>query len=128
MERPWLGAKLQTVTAEIAESLGLERPVGVLVASVEPGGPAAQAGLKAGDVIARSTARRSTIPTPSTTASPPSRSAAPRSSGVLRAGREHDATVALQTAPETAARGDRHRARARRLTAPRWQSLAGARR
>src|SRR6202035_4155502 len=36
VRRPWLGAKLQNVTAEIAEGLGLKRPTGALVASVVP--------------------------------------------------------------------------------------------
>ena len=49
--RPWLGVDTQEVTAEIAESLGMKRPGGVLVASVYPGGPADKAGLKPGDVI-----------------------------------------------------------------------------
>ncbi len=52
VKRAWLGAKLQEVTPEIAESLGLKRQSGALVASVVPGGPAARAGLKAGDLIA----------------------------------------------------------------------------
>jgi Do/DeqQ family serine protease len=51
VRRPWLGAKLQAVTAEIAESLGLPRPMGALVASLTEGGPAAEAGIKRGDVI-----------------------------------------------------------------------------
>jgi Do/DeqQ family serine protease len=51
VKRPWLGAKLQEVTPEIAESLGLKRPSGALVASVAAGGPAARAGIKTGDVI-----------------------------------------------------------------------------
>jgi Do/DeqQ family serine protease len=51
VKRPWLGAKLQPVTADIADSMGLKRPAGALIASVTPNGPAAQAGLKAGDVI-----------------------------------------------------------------------------
>ena len=51
VRRPWLGAKLQTVTPEIAESLGLPRPTGALVASLTEGGPAAEAGVKRGDVI-----------------------------------------------------------------------------
>jgi Do/DeqQ family serine protease len=51
VKRPWLGAKLQQVTPEIAEGLGLQRPVGALVASVVGGSPAAQAGIKTGDLI-----------------------------------------------------------------------------
>ncbi len=51
VKRPYLGAKLQDVTRDIADSFGLDRPVGAVVASVEPGSPAAQAGLITGDVI-----------------------------------------------------------------------------
>ena len=51
MVRPWLGARLQPVDGEIATSLGLERPTGVLVTSVYDKGPAAEAGLKRGDAI-----------------------------------------------------------------------------
>jgi len=49
--RPWLGVNGQTVTGEIAESLGLDRPAGVLVADVYPGSAAARAGVRDGDVI-----------------------------------------------------------------------------
>ena len=51
VKRPWLGAQLQTVTAEIAESIGLKRPAGALVAQVMASGPAARAGLRTGDLI-----------------------------------------------------------------------------
>ncbi|MDE2378959.1 DegQ family serine endoprotease [Bradyrhizobium sp.] len=51
VKRPWLGAKLQAVTPDIAESLGLRSPTGALVASVVPNGPAAKAGLKSSDLI-----------------------------------------------------------------------------
>jgi Do/DeqQ family serine protease len=51
VKRPWLGAKLQEVTPEIADSLGLKRPSGALVANVAATGPAARAGIKTGDVI-----------------------------------------------------------------------------
>ncbi len=40
VKRPWLGARLQAVTPEIAESLGLKRPAGALVASVTATSPA----------------------------------------------------------------------------------------
>ncbi len=49
--RPWLGVGVQTVTADLAASLGLDRPAGVLVKSLRPGSPLAEAGLKTGDVI-----------------------------------------------------------------------------
>ncbi|MGV7212161.1 DegQ family serine endoprotease [Bradyrhizobium sp. UFLA05-112] len=51
VKRPWLGARLQGVTPDIAESLGLRSPTGALVASVVSNGPAAKAGLKASDLI-----------------------------------------------------------------------------
>jgi Do/DeqQ family serine protease len=51
VKRPWLGARLQTVTPEIAETLGLKLPNGALVASVTPNSPAARAGLKLSDLI-----------------------------------------------------------------------------
>jgi Do/DeqQ family serine protease len=51
VKRPWLGAKLQEVTPDIADSLGLQRPSGALVASVVADSPAARAGIKTGDVI-----------------------------------------------------------------------------
>jgi Do/DeqQ family serine protease len=51
VRRPWLGASLQNVTKDIADSIGLDRPVGALVSEVVEGGPAAQAGLRRGDVI-----------------------------------------------------------------------------
>ncbi len=51
VRRGWLGVHIQTVTEELAETLGLDRPRGALVASVIEGGPAEQAGVKPGDVI-----------------------------------------------------------------------------
>jgi serine protease Do len=49
--RGWLGVKIQNVTDEIAESLGLDRARGALVASITDKGPAQQAGLEVGDII-----------------------------------------------------------------------------
>jgi Do/DeqQ family serine protease len=48
---PWIGADLQPVTADIAETLGLDRPSGVLVTEVAPDSPAAKAGLAVGDLV-----------------------------------------------------------------------------
>ena len=51
VQRPWLGASLQAVTPDIADSLGLDTPSGALVAKVHAKGPAAKAGLQAGDIV-----------------------------------------------------------------------------
>jgi Do/DeqQ family serine protease len=50
VQRPWLGANLQAVTPDIAESIGLDRPAGALVKQIHPASPAAPA-LEMGDVI-----------------------------------------------------------------------------
>ncbi len=49
--RPWFGATGQAVSSEIAESLGFDRPGGVLVDNVFPDSPAERGGLEPGDVI-----------------------------------------------------------------------------
>ncbi len=51
VSRGWIGVQIQPVTPEIAESLGLAKPEGALVAGVQPGSPAETARLKASDVI-----------------------------------------------------------------------------
>jgi Do/DeqQ family serine protease len=51
VKRPWFGARLDSVDREKAEALGLDRPSGALVASVVDKGPAAEAGIRRGDVI-----------------------------------------------------------------------------
>jgi Do/DeqQ family serine protease len=100
VERPWLGAKLQAVTADIADSLGLKRPVGALVANVQRESPAAQAGLKPGDLIVSVDGqavddvnafnyRFATKPLGGSARL-----------GVLRSGREQELSVALRTAPD----------------------------
>ena len=49
--RGWLGVKIQSVTDDIAETMGLERPRGALIADVTKSGPAEKAGIEAGDVV-----------------------------------------------------------------------------
>jgi serine protease Do len=49
--RGWLGVKIQTVTEEMADSLGMKKTEGALVMDVTKGSPADKAGIKSGDVI-----------------------------------------------------------------------------
>jgi Do/DeqQ family serine protease len=101
VKRPWLGAKLQLVTPDIAEGLGLKRPIGALVGSVAPDSPAGRAGLKTGDLILAVDGQ--TIEDPNAFdyrfATKPLGGAAQL--GVLRGGREAKIPVALETAPDT---------------------------
>jgi Do/DeqQ family serine protease len=101
VKRPWLGAKLQNVTPDIAESLGLKRPAGALVATVGEKSPALRAGLKTGDLIVAIDGqvvddqnafdyRFATKPL-----------GGQAQLGILRNGKEAKLTVALETAPET---------------------------
>ena len=49
--RGWLGVRIQTVTPDLAQSLGLDRPYGALVATILEDSPAEKSGIKAGDII-----------------------------------------------------------------------------
>ncbi len=51
LQRPWVGASTETVTADLAKVLKLDRPIGAIVGDLHPNGPVARAGLKQGDVI-----------------------------------------------------------------------------
>ena len=48
-----IGVQIDQVTKEVAESIGLGKPTGAMVRSVESGGPADKAGVEAGDIITR---------------------------------------------------------------------------
>jgi Do/DeqQ family serine protease len=105
--RPWLGADLQSVTPELAASLNLETPNGVLVAAVASDGPASTAGIKVGDLVTSIdgeavddlgslTYRLATRPI-----------GGQAKLGVVRSGKLYTATVALEAAPEKPARDKR---------------------
>lgn len=51
VRRPWFGAAGQTVTPDIAATMKLKRPVGILINNVYPKGPAERAGIRVGDVV-----------------------------------------------------------------------------
>jgi Do/DeqQ family serine protease len=100
VRRPWLGAKLQPVTPDIAESLNLKRPVGALVSSVAAKSPAARAGLKTGDLIVAVDG----LPIDDANAFDYRFATKPLGGhaqiGIMRGGREVNVPVALETAPE----------------------------
>jgi Do/DeqQ family serine protease len=102
VRRPWLGAKLQAVTPEIAEGLGLKRPSGALVASVTPKSPAARAGLKTGDLIVAVDGQPVDDPNAFDYRFATKPLSGKAQLGVVRANHDVQVAVALETAPETA--------------------------
>lgn len=57
IRRPWIGARVQSMSEEISHALGLRSTSGVIVVEVEGGGPAEAAGIRRGDVIRRAKSR-----------------------------------------------------------------------
>src|SRR5262245_26389937 len=102
VKRPWLGARLQAVTPEIAESLGLRRPAGALVASITPGSAAARAGIKTGDLIVSVDGQAVDDPNAFDYRFATKTLGGSARVVVLRNGRATATAVALETAPDTA--------------------------
>jgi Do/DeqQ family serine protease len=102
VKRPWLGARLQAVTPEIADSLGLKRPAGALVASVAPASPAARAGLKSSDLIIAIDGQPIDDPNAFDYRFATKVIGGNARIGVVRAGRELAVTVVLEALPDTA--------------------------
>jgi Do/DeqQ family serine protease len=101
VKRPWLGARLQVVTPEIAESIGLKRPIGALVASVTPASPAARAGLKTGDLIVAVDGQSIDDPNAFDYRFATKSLGGSAKLGIMRSGKEVAASVALETLPDT---------------------------
>ena len=106
VKRPWLGASLQPVNTDIAESLGLDRPRGVLVTRVFPKSPAEEAGLKVGDLIM--TIDGLTIDDPDSFGYHfvTKEIGSTAKLGILRNGRGRDLSLPLKRAPETVPRDE----------------------
>jgi Do/DeqQ family serine protease len=100
VRRPWLGAKLQAVTPEIAEGLGLKRPSGALVASITPKSPAARAGLKTGDLIVAVDGQPVDDPNAFDYRFATKPLSGKAELGVVRSNRDMKVAVALETAPD----------------------------
>ena len=101
VKRPWLGAKLQAVTPEIADSLGLKRPTGALVASITPTSPAARSGLKTSDLIVAVDGQPVDDPNAFDYRFATKAIGGNARLGVMRAGKEVALSVVLEAAPET---------------------------
>ena len=101
VRRPWLGAKLQALTQDIAEGLAMQRPTGALIADLNARGPLAEAGVKRGDVILSVDGQDVDDPEALgyRLGTKPLGGAA--SLGVLRAGKKLALTIKLTAAPET---------------------------
>jgi S1-C subfamily serine protease len=92
------------VTPEIADSLALKRPSGVLVAGVASGSPAARAGLRTGDLIVAIDGQSVEDPNAFDYRFATRSLGGEAQLGVVRAGRETRLTVPLETAPEPSSR------------------------
>ncbi|HLY81191.1 MAG TPA: PDZ domain-containing protein, partial [Caulobacteraceae bacterium] len=105
--RPWLGARLQSVTPEVAKTMGLSRPNGALVADVWPGGAAARAGLKQGDLVTAVDGAPVVDAAGLNYAVANHRPGEAMKVGVRRGGAEQTLTVQAEAAPATPARDER---------------------
>jgi len=105
--RPWLGARTQPVTAEIARSLGMAAPVGALVADIWPGGPAQRAGLRQGDVVVSVDGQPLTDGAGLTYAISAHRPGDTIRLGVRRGGAEQTLNLRAEPAPATPAKDER---------------------
>jgi Do/DeqQ family serine protease len=101
VKRPWLGARLQAVTPEIAETLGLKTPTGALVANVTPNSPAAKAGLKLSDLVVGVDGQPVEDPNAFDYRFATRPLGGTAQIDVQRAGKPVKLTIALETAPDT---------------------------
>jgi S1-C subfamily serine protease len=105
--RPWLGARLQSVTPDVARSLGLARPAGAVVADVWAGGAADRAGLKQGDVIVAVDGRPVVDAATTNYAVGTHKPGDTVQIGVRRGGRDQELALRAEAAPATPAREER---------------------
>ncbi len=103
---PWIGAQFQEVTADIAEGLGIDRPRGALVAEIDPDSPAAVAKIATGDLVISVDGVETDDPKSLNYRLATKGIGATVKVGIIRAGKEYQATLALEAAPETVPRDE----------------------
>jgi serine protease Do len=106
--RPWLGAAVQPVTREIAESVGLKTVQGVIIRSVYPGSPAEKGSLKTGDIILAVAGTAVSSPEDFKYRLALSKIGAPVTFDVFKGGAQQAVEIAL-AAPPARAKGDAHK-------------------
>jgi serine protease Do len=100
VKRGWLGVTIQDVTRELAESFGMKRPAGALIADILADSPAAKSELHIGDVVVEYEGRRIVVSSdlpPLVGQTPPG---TPAKLMVLRGGRTLAVTVTINDLPE----------------------------
>ncbi len=107
VRRPWIGTSVQPVSADIAASLGLERPNGVLVTSIQEDSPAARAGIRVGDLILSVGGAEVDDPDAYGYRLATKKVGGETSFEVLRDGEAFTVDISLERAPETVARDTR---------------------
>ena len=100
LDRPWLGLQTQPVTGEIAEAMGLEHPVGILIDQLHPESTFAAAGLKSGDILLSINAEEVNAPTELAFRTATLGTGGTAELRFLRGGEEHTTSVALAPAPD----------------------------
>ncbi|MBO3759971.1 DegQ family serine endoprotease [Ciceribacter sp. L1K22] len=106
-ERPYVGASFDPVTSDVAEALGLDRPLGALVVRVVEGGPADKAGLKPGQVIVSVNGVPVEHPDALGYRLTTAGLGVAAELGVLENGKPKTIELALESAPETVPRDER---------------------
>ena len=106
--RPWIGATVQPMSSDLAQSLRLKRPTGVIVNQVHPGGPAGRAGLRVGDVILSVNGREVSDRAALTFRIATLRVGERATLGALRNGRRRSVEIELVKAPEIPPRNLTH--------------------
>lgn len=98
---PWFGAAAQEIDSKLAASLGLRRPVGVLVTDLYPNGPAARAGLRQGDVVVSVNGFDVETPRAMRFRIATLRVGETATLGIIRDGKARTVSLPLEKAPET---------------------------